>query len=82
MPSLLAIIRFPNAVERSFDSNQAIDLWTSNDRLMSSGRSLKHYSSVIIIYSNEAMSPIYSINSYALSSVKRLCSSTLGLELH
>ena len=47
MPSLLAIIRFPNAVERSFDSNQAIDWWTSNDRLMPSGRSLKHYSSVI-----------------------------------
>ena len=47
MPSLLAIIRFPDAVERSFDGDQAIDWWTSNDRLMPPGRFPKHYSSVI-----------------------------------
>ena len=34
------------------------------------------------IYSHEAMSPIYSINSYAPSSVNVIANSTPGIELH
>ena len=36
-------LTLPDAVERSFDGYQAIDWWTSNDRLMPSERFPKYY---------------------------------------